>query len=154
MQFTKLPTKTFVYIRPQFSCWYLHLPKNPHIYTLNTNFHFLNLKFKWWKAFLIKLLIATLVVGVHLHVNFLLISASSNFVKALKIVNKAYEQSFLVDLYEIEFITIEIEERKGRSLFVQFWHIFKSGEDSSRALLQIFWGEYLNIFCQKVTSHA
>ena len=63
---------------------------------------------------------SNLVVGVHLHVNFLLISASSNFVKALKIVNKTYEQFSLVDLYEIEFITTEIEERKGRSLFVQF----------------------------------
>ena len=29
-------------------------------------------------------------------------------------------QFYLVDLYEIDFITIEIEERKGRSLFVQF----------------------------------
>ena len=63
---------------------------------------------------------SNLVVGVHLHVNFLLIQASSNFVKALKIVNKN-EQFYLVDLkYEIEFITIEIEESKGRSFFVQF----------------------------------
>ena len=93
MQFTKLPTKTFVYIRPQFSCWYLHLPKNStHLHAkYQFHFHFLKSKIQMMKGVSYQTFDSNLVVGVHLHVNFLLISASSNFVKALKIVNKTYE---------------------------------------------------------------